>query len=118
MLLDGKDKPALNFSAFLRNGCYMVIAIWNDGISKPQWCPLQPSRTGNLSMTNFIDPQSHFLSVKQVALRYGVSTDTIYRWRRDSTIPKPFKLSNGTTRWRLSDLTSHDGKLNTCFAMQ
>ena len=46
-----------------------------------------------------------FLSDKQVAARYGVTRQTIWRWTRgDRTFPKPVPLSVGCTRWRLDQL--------------
>lgn len=59
---------------------------------------------------------SHFLDVSQVANRYRVSTDTIWRWSRNGGFPKPCKLSAGSTRWRLSDLIDHEAQLSTGFA--
>ncbi len=56
-----------------------------------------------------------FLSVEQVALRLGVSTDTIYRWRREGKFPKAAKLSPGTVRWRMSDIEAWEQSLETCF---
>lgn len=43
-----------------------------------------------------------------MAERYGVSTDTIWRWVRNGTFPKRYKLGGGTTRWRLADLIEHE----------
>jgi len=45
-----------------------------------------------------------FLSVKQVAARYGICRTTIWRWTRDRGFPAPVRLSPGATRWRLSDV--------------
>mgnify|MGYP001244589314 CR=1 FL=1 len=52
-----------------------------------------------------------YLTDKQVALRYGVggekkSTATIWRWVHDphSGFPKPHRLSNKCSRWKLSEL--------------
>ena len=55
-----------------------------------------------------IEPRILYLSVQQVAERYGVSTDTIWRWVRNGTFPKRYKLGSGTTRWRLADLIEHE----------
>lgn len=57
-----------------------------------------------------------FLSVKQVATRYGVSTHTIWRWKREKRFPAPVSIGTGCTRWRLSDLIEHEATLRTCFA--
>jgi len=46
-----------------------------------------------------------FLTAKQVATRYDVGVATIWRWSRDrDDFPKPKKLGDNCTRWRLSDL--------------
>ena len=58
---------------------------------------------------------SLYLNVAQVAERYGVSTDTVWRWSRNGDMPKPVKLSPGSTRWRLSDLIDHEGRFSVGF---
>ena len=58
---------------------------------------------------------SHFLSVQQVACRYDVSTDSIWRWVRNNKFPAPVHVGAGTTRWRRADLNQHDGALQCCF---
>ena len=46
-----------------------------------------------------------FLSDLQVCERYNIKRATVWGWaKKDSTFPKPIKLSNGTTRWKLADL--------------
>jgi len=39
-----------------------------------------------------------YLSVEQVANRFGVSKDSIWRWKRNGDFPAPFKLGGTTTR--------------------
>ncbi len=56
-------------------------------------------------------PQQMFLTVTQVARRYGVSADTIWRWRRNDSFPAPVKLGPNCTRWRQVDLDSHESTL-------
>lgn len=51
-----------------------------------------------------------YLSVEDVAARYDVSKDTIWRWRREGDFPKPIKLGPRITRWRLSDLEKHESQ--------
>jgi prophage regulatory protein len=53
---------------------------------------------------------SPFLTVEQVAQRYSVSKDTIWRWRRERDFPRPVKLGGKTTRWRLCDLEEWEGR--------
>ena len=45
-----------------------------------------------------------YLTVKDVAHRLSVSTDTIYRWKREGTFPKVYRLSRGTARFKLSEI--------------
>lgn len=53
-----------------------------------------------------LPPQSAiYLSDAQIAKRYGVSRQTVWRWAaNDPKFPSPIKLSAGCTRWKLSDL--------------
>lgn len=51
-----------------------------------------------------ISSHNLYLSVDQLANRFGVSKDSIWRWRREGDFPKPVKLGPGTTRWRLADV--------------
>ena len=63
-------------------------------------------------------PQAIFLSVDQVAERLGVSTDSIYRWKRNGDFPKAVKLGPGFVRWRLADVEEWEAARTMCFAMQ
>lgn len=45
-----------------------------------------------------------YLTDKQVANRYNTGRATPWRWCKVSDFPKPVRLSDGCTRWRLSDL--------------
>ncbi len=54
-----------------------------------------------------------YLSVDQVATRFNVSKDTIWRWKRQDAFPRPVKLGGMTTRWRLSDIEQWESQL-TC----
>lgn len=56
-----------------------------------------------------------YLSVGQVAERYGVSNDSIWRWKRDGEFPAPVRVGPNCTRWRMSDLIEHESQLQACF---
>jgi prophage regulatory protein len=56
-----------------------------------------------------------YLSVDQVAARFGVSKDSIWRWKREGDFPAAVKLGGTTTRWRLSDIEDWEGRLACCF---
>lgn len=67
-------------------------------------------------MKTTYNPETTFLSVEQVAARYSVSIDSIWRWKRKGEFPLAVKLSSNITRWRLSDLLVHEDSLKACFA--
>lgn len=45
-----------------------------------------------------------YLADTGVSIRYSVSRSTIWRWLKEGKFPKPIRLGEGSTRWRLSDL--------------
>jgi len=48
---------------------------------------------------------SPFLSDSQIAKRYDVTRQTVWRWAaNDPKFPNSIKFSAGCTRWRLSDI--------------
>ncbi|AMC99349.1 helix-turn-helix transcriptional regulator [Halomonas chromatireducens] len=47
-----------------------------------------------------------WLSVKQLASRYGAHEATIWRWSREGRFVQPVKLAGNLTRWSLSDVES------------
>jgi len=51
-----------------------------------------------------------FLSVDEVAQRYGASKPTIWRWAKDGQngFPAPLRLGSGTTRWEMRDLLAFE----------
>ena len=51
-----------------------------------------------------------FLSVTQMAERYSVSPDTIWRWSQAGYIPKPVKINRQVTRWRLDEVEARDAE--------
>ena len=57
-----------------------------------------------------------YLSAEEVAARFGVSKDSIWRWRREGDFPRPVKLGGRTTRWRLSDIEEWESQCTCQFA--
>ncbi|MCC6144814.1 MAG: AlpA family phage regulatory protein [Candidatus Hydrogenedentes bacterium] len=66
-------------------------------------------------MEQILQTMQLFLTVEQVASRFGVSTDTIWRWKRNGAFPKAVRVGPGTTRWRLADIEEHERRLQCCF---
>lgn len=54
-----------------------------------------------------------YLSDKQLAQRFGVSRPTVWRWARSDGFPKPYALSPGCTRWKLSDIEEWETRRST-----
>ena len=60
-------------------------------------------------MNEMVNPANLYLTVNQVAERFGVSTDTIWRWKRNGDFPRPVRVGPNCTRWRLSDIVAELG---------
>ncbi|MEP3675377.1 AlpA family phage regulatory protein [Sulfitobacter sp.] len=56
-------------------------------------------------------PSERYLRDAEVAHRYGVGRQTVWRWAAKGALPEPIKLSVSVTRWRLSDLVTHENSL-------
>ena len=67
-------------------------------------------------MNTNVSPENIFLTVDQVAKRYNVSTDSIWRWKRQGRFPAAVSVGPNCTRWRLSDLIEHESQMTACFA--
>ena len=68
-------------------------------------------------MNEMVNPANLYLTVNQVAERFGVSADTIWRWKRNGDFPRPVRVGPNCTRWRLSDIVAHESTFQACFAM-
>ena len=44
----------------------------------------------------------------QLADRWQVSRNTIWRWSRERHIPRPVRLAANATRWRLAEIEKHE----------
>ncbi len=50
-----------------------------------------------------------YLSVQDVARRYAISIQTVWRHtKHNPDFPKPIKILNGSTRWRMSDIVAFE----------
>lgn len=57
-----------------------------------------------------MDQGTHYLTDNAVAQRYSVSRPTVWRWVSEGHLPRPVKLGENTTRWRLTDLLEWEQK--------
>ena len=48
--------------------------------------------------------QQSFYSDKQLAERYGVTRQSIWRWVREGHMPKPMRIGLAATRWDFASI--------------
>ena len=51
-----------------------------------------------------------YLSDAQVAARYSVSRQTVWRWVKGGILPEPVSFSPGCTRWNAEELDKRDAE--------
>lgn len=68
-------------------------------------------------MNHVVPLESLYLTDKQVAERFAVSTDSIWCWKRQGNFPAPVRVGPNCTRWRLADVLEHESQLRACFAI-
>lgn len=52
-----------------------------------------------------------YLTDRKTADRYSVHRNTVHRWARERpSFPKPVKLGENCTRWRLADLEAWEAQ--------
>lgn len=56
-------------------------------------------------------PAKQYLSDRDVACRYSVCRETVWRWTRVGLLPRPVRIG-GSTRWNLVDLLDYEQKLS------
>lgn len=58
-----------------------------------------------ISPANQTGNTERLLGAQVLAVKFGVSPDTVYRWRRDGILPEPVLSGPGfTLRWLESDI--------------
>ena len=56
-------------------------------------------------------PMTLYLRDTDLADRYGVHRTTVWRWASKGLLPKPFRLTDGCTRWKLPEIEVNDAAL-------
>ena len=51
-----------------------------------------------------------YLSDQDIAKRYGVTRQAIWRWHREGDFPRVVRLSAGCSRWRLSEVEAWEAR--------
>jgi prophage regulatory protein len=62
-------------------------------------------------MNKPISSQTLYIPVDQVAARFSVSTDTIWRWCRKGIFPKPYHPGGKTARWKVSEIAAYEATM-------
>ncbi len=53
-----------------------------------------------------------YLTDRDLARRYSVCRQTIWRWAGRNVIPRPVRLTEHCTRWRLDEIERQDAERN------
>ncbi|MFL0694691.1 MAG: helix-turn-helix transcriptional regulator [Agrobacterium tumefaciens] len=68
-----------------------------------------PRRKSKAAWDGQAHAEERYLSVQDVARRYAISIQTVWRHtKQNPAFPKPIKILNGTTRWKMSDILSFE----------
>ncbi|MBW8319788.1 MAG: hypothetical protein K0M49_20570 [Arenimonas sp.] len=71
--------------------------------------PSERRRVRNVSVGGMPQAEERYLSVQDVARRYAISIQTVWRHtKHNPDFPKPIKILNGSTRWRMSDILAYE----------
>lgn len=62
-------------------------------------------------MNKPIPPDSLYVPVDQVAARFSVSVDTIWRWCRKGSFPKPYHPGGNVARWKVAEIEEYESSL-------
>lgn len=57
-----------------------------------------------------MEQRNTYLTDRQTADRYAVHRNTVHRWARERDFPKPVKLGENCTRFRLTDLEAWEAR--------
>lgn len=66
-------------------------------------------------MTTSSSPEKTYLTDKEVASHFNVSTDSIRRWIREGHFPKPMRIGTGTSRWLRTDIEAYGKSLQPAY---
>jgi len=58
-------------------------------------------------------PATGYVSANTLATMLETTPSTIWRWSKKGRLPKPYRLGESTTRWRLEEVNEALAKLAT-----
>ena len=102
---------SIQFELFADSAAEARPVANENGVATPQQPKTEPSVALESiqlqSVAGFFCDQ--FLTDRDVAKRYGVARQTVWRWvKSDPDFPPPVQIAKGTTRWRLSELVAFE----------
>lgn len=56
------------------------------------------------------NPESEYLSAKQVSMRYSIYPGTVRAWVAQGILPSPYLIAENTVRWKRSELDARDAE--------
>ncbi|MFD2738037.1 helix-turn-helix transcriptional regulator [Sulfitobacter aestuarii] len=56
--------------------------------------------------------EERYLKDREVAARYGISRQTVWRRKKNGQLPPPVKIAPHSTRWKLSTLMEFERRFN------
>lgn len=62
-------------------------------------------------MNRPLPPGTLYIPVDQVAARFSVSIDTIWRWCRKGNFPKPYHPGGSAARWKVAEVEEYEALL-------
>ena len=66
-------------------------------------------------MTNSSSPEKTYLTDKEVAAYFNVSTDSIRRWIHEGCFPRPMRIGTGTSRWLRTAIEAYEKSLQPAY---
>lgn len=62
-------------------------------------------------MNRPLPPETLYIPVDQVAARFSVSVDTIWRWCRKGSFPKPYHPGGSAARWKVAEVEEYEAAM-------
>jgi prophage regulatory protein len=64
-------------------------------------------------MNRPLPPETLYIPVDQVAARFSVSVDTVWRWCRKGSFPKPYHPGGSAARWKVAEVEEYEAALRS-----
>ena len=108
---DKTDDPREDLDLFTFAGLPEHSSV-EHGTAKPAPSETKPDRNTRKQAPPRIFAEEmaneRYLQDVAVAERYSICRQTVWCWAAKEALPEPIRLSQGVTRWRLSDLIAHE----------